>query len=168
MYRSDLVRKNKWFYPNSNPHSDTSACYASLEECDFGFVHQLLSYTRVHENTQTSNSMKSGKINRSLINDVVMYGPKFLRPDELKEVLSKRTDHYYNWLVQALIENSFDSKIIDTQREALREVGLEFSEARLAKAALQVGKDLLQHPRATLQKLSLITQKKGKVEARYY
>jgi hypothetical protein len=168
MYRSDLLRKTKAFYPNSNPHSDTSACYASLAECDFGFVHQLLSYTRVHAATQTSNSMKTGKINRSLINDVVTYGPLFLSPDELKEALNDRLDHYYDWLISALIENSFSAKFLEAQREGLKEVGQDLSEARLAKAALNVGKSLLQHPRTTLKKLSILNKTKGKVEARYY
>src|SRR5215831_5341341 len=43
LYRSDLIRKTKAFYPTSSPHADTTACYQSLEESDFGFVHQVLS-----------------------------------------------------------------------------------------------------------------------------
>src|SRR5579871_4423466 len=47
-YRADLVRKHSPFYPNSTAEADTSACYNILRECDFGFVHQVLSYERIH------------------------------------------------------------------------------------------------------------------------
>ncbi len=48
LYRADLIRKVKAFYPHSNPHADTTACYESLEHSDFGFVHQVLAYARIH------------------------------------------------------------------------------------------------------------------------
>src|SRR4051794_7800570 len=43
LYRSDLIRRTPSFFPHSEPHADTSACYESLRECDFGFVHEVLS-----------------------------------------------------------------------------------------------------------------------------
>src|SRR6266851_5617509 len=54
LYRADLIRKCKAFYPHSNPHADTTACYESLEHSDFGFVHQVLAYARIHADSQTS------------------------------------------------------------------------------------------------------------------
>src|SRR5262249_2280985 len=42
LYRSDLVREHKEFYPNPSPHSDTSACHRCLLKSDFGFVYQVL------------------------------------------------------------------------------------------------------------------------------
>ena len=32
LYRADLVRDSKEFYPNPSPHSDTSACYKELRD----------------------------------------------------------------------------------------------------------------------------------------
>lgn len=56
MYRSDLVRDNRDFYPNPSPHSDTSTCFRDLQGSNFGFVHEILSYERTHGDTQTTQS----------------------------------------------------------------------------------------------------------------
>ncbi len=50
MYRSDLVRGTDSFYPNPRQHADISAFYECLRTSDFGFVHQVLAYERVHQN----------------------------------------------------------------------------------------------------------------------
>src|SRR5450631_92125 len=44
LYRSDIVRRGDGFYPNPTAEADTSACYKCLQDNDFGFVHQVLSY----------------------------------------------------------------------------------------------------------------------------
>ncbi len=49
LYRSDLICGTESFFPHSEPHADTSACYAHLRNCDFGFIHEVLSLRRVHK-----------------------------------------------------------------------------------------------------------------------
>jgi glycosyltransferase involved in cell wall biosynthesis len=50
LIRSDLVRENEPFYNVSNPfQDDQEACYEVLRANDFGFVHQVLTFTRRHE-----------------------------------------------------------------------------------------------------------------------
>ena len=46
MYRSDLVRARKEFYDASCPLEDADVCFELLKERDFGFVHQVLTFTR--------------------------------------------------------------------------------------------------------------------------
>jgi hypothetical protein len=168
MYRADLVRARQDFYPWSNPHADTSACYQSLEHSDFGFVHQVLSYTRVHSETQTSSSLKFGKIHHAKLYDIANYGPVFLSPEELHGRSEFLLDKYYEWLVQALLEQSLDKEFLEKQRTALQDIGLELNRAKMLKAALKNGLDLLKQPRATVRKTLAGIRKKGKVEARYY
>src|SRR5258708_4080342 len=63
LYRADLVRRTKTFYPfpEDAPHADVSGIYQALRDSDFGFVHQILTFTRIHEHTQTSASFKFGR-----------------------------------------------------------------------------------------------------------
>ena len=58
LYRADIMRNHREFYPNSSPHSDTSACFMALQDCDFGFIYQILSCERTHEETQIGKSCK--------------------------------------------------------------------------------------------------------------
>lgn len=47
LYRADLVAKRQPFYSESSLHDDTDLCYEVLSHADMGFVHQVLSFTRV-------------------------------------------------------------------------------------------------------------------------
>jgi glycosyltransferase involved in cell wall biosynthesis len=46
MYRSSLVRANNPFYDESLPYADLKKCMEILEHWDFGFIHQVLSFSR--------------------------------------------------------------------------------------------------------------------------
>jgi glycosyltransferase involved in cell wall biosynthesis len=168
MYRADLVRKSKAFFPTSSPHADTSAVYESLGESDFGFVHQVLSFTRIHAESQTSNSLKFGTINRALIGDMARYGPRYLSPEELERHLAIAMDKYYSWFVPAFLEHSLSKEFLDKQKAGLREMGFELSTPKLLRAALMRGMEFLENPGVAVKKIRAALRRKGRLEARYY
>jgi glycosyltransferase involved in cell wall biosynthesis len=50
LMRADLVRARPRFYNPDTPfQADQEACYELLAESDFGFVHEVLTYTRRHD-----------------------------------------------------------------------------------------------------------------------
>jgi hypothetical protein len=169
LYRSDVIRKAGAFYPNPNPHSDTTACYQSLAHSDFGFVHQILSYARVHSESQTSKSIKYGTIRRAVIADLARFGPVYLAPDELQNRLTHLMEYYYRWLVAALFANRRDRAFWRIQKAELKEVGVRLSSARILKAALLRGVEGVLRPVATMRKVAAMTRKDPrKIEAQYY
>jgi glycosyltransferase involved in cell wall biosynthesis len=168
LYRADLIRSVKEFFPwaKGNPHADVSGVYQALQHSDFGFVHQILTYTRVHEASETSMSFRFGRINRALLADMARFGPIFLSPELFQRHLRIQRDKYYNWLVVALIENSFDRQFLELQRRELRTMGFDLSKAEIAKAALRRVVEFLIHPGVTARKLPAMFRRKGRVEAR--
>jgi glycosyltransferase involved in cell wall biosynthesis len=169
LYRADLLRKTKAFYPNPNPHSDTTACYQTLEHWDFGFAHQILAYAQIHAQSQTSRSFKYGTIRRALIADLARVGPLYLTPDELKNRLNHLMDYYYRWLVGAVFANRFDGEFWRVQKAELEEVGIHMSYGGLCKAALRKGVGILLRPRAALLTMLAVSRKDPKkIEAQYY
>jgi glycosyltransferase involved in cell wall biosynthesis len=168
LYRCDLIRESQAFYPHSNPHADTTACYQALENSDFGFVHQVLAYARIHADSQTSKSLKIGTYNLALIGDLTRFGPKYLSPSELKQRLEYFLDSYYRVVVHVLIERSGEEGFLNQQKAALQEMRLRFSSTRLLKTALLMGFGLLLKPGVALNKILAIKRNAGKVEARYY
>jgi len=168
LYRADLVRETKAFYPSSNPHSDTTACYQLLEHADFGFVHQVLSYARIHPNSETSKSLKFGAIFLATLGDVARFGPKYLTQTELKQRLAFLMKYYYRALVPILFQQARDKGFWQQQKTELEEIGLTFSWAKLLKAALFKGLSLLLKPGAAVKRLLAIGKNAGKIEARYY
>ncbi len=168
LYRADLVGKSKAFYPNSSPHADTTACYQALEHSDFGFVHQVLSYTRIHSESQTSRSIKFGTIQLAVMRDLSRFGPKYLSPLEINERFEYLIGWYYRALVHVLLEQSRKKEFWQQQKAALQEIGPRLSLAKLLKTALSMGFGLLLRPRVALKRILAIRQGTGKVEGRYY
>jgi glycosyltransferase involved in cell wall biosynthesis len=168
LYRADLVRSRPDFFPGVSPHGDTSACYECLDRCDFGFVHQILSYTRVHAQSETSNSLSSGKLQRAMIADMVEYGPRYLSPEEIKDHLNARLGWYYDWLAMALLERSLDRAFLRAQAAELKALGFELSPTRLLRAALEGSRRLALRPWAKARKLASLVRRGGKVVPRYF
>ena len=89
LYRADLVRSSNAFYPNPSPHADTSACFACLRNSDFGFVYQVLSYQRIHQETQSSRRPEINRYASANLSDLLNYGPSYLSREELEHVLEE-------------------------------------------------------------------------------
>jgi glycosyltransferase involved in cell wall biosynthesis len=85
MVRSDLVRKRPTFFNQENLHSDTEACIDVLQESDFGFVHQVLCFSRPSAN---STGGFAADFNSIVLGDFVIflkYGPVFLDAAEYQK-----------------------------------------------------------------------------------
>jgi len=168
LYRADLIRKTKAFYPSSSPHSDTAACYQTLEDCDFGFVHQVLSYTRIHAGSETSRSIKFGTLHFSKLDDVARFGPKYLSPVEVKRRLKRTTSEYYSALVPNLVSQPWNKDFWQQQSAALQEIGLTFSHIKLLKAAFLKGLRFWVKPGKAVKRFFAIRGGAEQIEAQYY
>jgi len=103
LFRSDLVRTNDPFYNESNIHSDTEACIALLRSCDFGFVNQVLAYTRVRPSSLTSFSAEMNTSMAGRLYELVEYGPDYLTEEERQFCLERKTRLYYRYLARNLV-----------------------------------------------------------------
>ncbi len=65
LLRSNLIRNSPAFYNTDETHTqyaDEQACFEVLQHTDFGFVNQVLTYTRQHEESMTSSFVQQGSI----------------------------------------------------------------------------------------------------------
>jgi glycosyltransferase involved in cell wall biosynthesis len=149
-YRADLVRGNDAFFPNATAEADVSACVKHLQVCDFGFVHQVLSYERVHEVRVTTLSLASNAYVSAAIDDCVAYGMAFLTKDELEARVGQLLREYYRYLaVNAL---KFRGRSFwDHHENRLREIGYPLDRLRLSKEISMTLFDRLLNPKATAQ-----------------
>jgi glycosyltransferase involved in cell wall biosynthesis len=84
LYRADIVAKRDPFYPETSLHDDTELCYDVLAEGDLGFVHQVLSFTRVgNGGVLTAIESFDWRVLDFYIN-LRKFGPRFLSPEELE------------------------------------------------------------------------------------
>jgi glycosyltransferase involved in cell wall biosynthesis len=89
LYRADLVRKRDQFYDPYVFHADTENCFELLKESDFAFVHQLLSFTRRHE--QAANTFSTYFHTKILYNlhTTKEFGDFYLTADEKRKTFSR-------------------------------------------------------------------------------
>jgi len=133
LYRADLVRKRENFYPNETAEGDTSACYQVLQETDFGFVHQVLSYERIHSRQMSEESRTLNAYTPSLLGDLIKYGPTWLSETEMQERKEAILNNYYDFLAARFL-NDADSAFWKYHRKRLADCDQTLSTPRLVRA----------------------------------
>lgn len=144
MYRADLVRSRKNFYNENNIHADTEICFDLLRDTDFGFVYQVLSYTRRHNESESSFAriVNSHKFNHLYLK--LKYGPIYLDNHEYARVVKKEFKIYYRFLgkgILKLIQNkrwSVIKKFWKYHTNALAEIEQPLSIMKLLGSTLAI------------------------------
>ena len=103
LLRADLVRSREKFYNEQNFHADTEVCFDLLQSVDFGFVHQVLTYTRRHDETQTSATRKFDTRKVSHFLHMVKYGPAYLDDEEFRKWFKIARERYYKSLANHML-----------------------------------------------------------------
>jgi glycosyltransferase involved in cell wall biosynthesis len=102
--RADLVRARRPFYPNAYLHADIAAYLDILATHDFGFVHEVLSFSRKHENSITATvAEKKQTMMKEWLPMLRQYGPKFFKPDELARMEDAFLRRYYRVLIRSAV-----------------------------------------------------------------
>lgn len=152
MYRADMVRESGAFYPTSSPHADTSACYKYLQHTDFGFVHQVLSYERIHEAAISATCRRLNTYESSWLTDLVEYGPVYLTNEEFERRLKEILAYYYAFLAKSVFQRR-DKAFWNHHKSSLTECGHPLSNSRLAKGVCLALLDLLLNPKQTVERI---------------
>lgn len=105
LIRADLVRaRYPAFYPTQFLHADLAAYFDLLDRVDYGFVHQLLCFSRKHETSVTSTVAER---NQTLMREWLVflrdYGPRYFNAAELAELERAHLRRYYRLLVRGAV-----------------------------------------------------------------
>jgi glycosyltransferase involved in cell wall biosynthesis len=150
LMRADLVRRKETFYNEANLHADTEACFDVLRECDFGFVHQVLTFTREEPDSLTSFSARMNTYLPAALYDLVTYGPGLLTAVELDAELDALLRRYYRFLARGVFRGP---EFWRYHTEQLRRAGLLLSHSRVGFHVAGALLDALLNPRLTVSSL---------------
>jgi glycosyltransferase involved in cell wall biosynthesis len=153
LYRSDLVRRKREFYPNPRSEADMSCCIENMLRSDFGFVHQVLSFERCHGPRITTTARSFDAYITSRLNDLNEYGPECLTDEELSQRRNELLDDYYRHLAVGIV-NLRDRTYWLYQKDRLRELDLRLDWMRLVSAVCGKVLSLTFDLRGTWNKLS--------------
>jgi glycosyltransferase involved in cell wall biosynthesis len=152
MYRASLVRNRDPFYNESNLHADSEVCIALLRTWDFGFVNQVLTFTRVRPGSLTSFTNDINTLIAGRLYDLVTYGRDYLTPQEFDSCLDQLLSSYYDFLARS-VRRGCDKKFWDYHKKKLAESGVGFDRIRLAKAVLGKLTSAMLNPKDTLERV---------------
>jgi glycosyltransferase involved in cell wall biosynthesis len=94
LLRATDVRARPAFYNEDNLHADTEACFELLRTCDFGFVHQILTWTRVHEGAMTSTAVSLNTFQAGRFGLLSRHGRFYLGEQEYRRRLARQVLRY--------------------------------------------------------------------------
>ena len=136
LIRSDLIRSRTAFYNEANIHADLEVCFELLQQADFGFVHQVLTFTRRHNEATTAYTSRFSTILIGSLIALKKYGPIYLTEAEYKQRSKDFIDFHYRFLAQQVFE--FREKVFwEYQRNELNKLGYSFSWGRVVMAVLR-------------------------------
>lgn len=134
LLRSNLVRANKPFYNEEYIHADNEVCFRILKSSDWGFVFQVLSYTRRHNET---NTMFTRRMNTFVLENLLMlnyFGPTYLSDIEFKKRFKYILKNYYRFLGRSLLQKR-NKEFWHYHRDGLKRINHSMSRLRLLCSA---------------------------------
>lgn len=137
LLRADLVRKRDKFYNDEHWHGDYEACLDLLQESDFSFVHEVLSFNRVHDGRQSTVAESLNSIIAGDLYVLRRYGPVFLSPEEYAYESEQLSYLYYQMLANALLARR-DGKFWAYHRAFMEKAGMPISRWKVADAVVRL------------------------------
>ena len=153
MIRSDFVRKQQDFYDEGNLHADSTACFRILQEADFGFIHQLLTFTRSQDESHATFTEKMNSIHLSYLTELIQFGPKCLDANEYETRLKDRMNVYYQVFAEGLLQMR-GRKYFEFHRDWLRYLGIPLSYSKLFRGLCGALLSGLAHPIKALKSIA--------------
>jgi glycosyltransferase involved in cell wall biosynthesis len=121
LLRAADVRVREAFYNEQNVHADTEVCFELLADADLGFVHQVLTRTRIHPDAITPLSVKINTFHDAWLAMHLRYGPLYLETRKYYSILAKRLGLYGVFLAKAIGKAKFrDPRFRQHHSAALR------------------------------------------------
>jgi glycosyltransferase involved in cell wall biosynthesis len=155
LYRSHIVRNRDPFFNERNIHCDRENLVGLMNHHDFGFVPQVLTFTRKRSDSLTHFSMQFNTYVAGNLIDLMKFGRGVLSGKELEARKAALTGQYYNYLAICIIMGRRDREFWNYHSQMMREAGLTLSYSRVASALALRSLRAIANPLETLKKLKL-------------
>jgi len=151
LYRSDLVRSRDPFFPvftYAGYFEDAHLCFDVLEHRKFGFIHQILSYTRIGNPSIMTSVMN---FNYTLLTYFMMmkkYGYRYLTFSEYRRCFTTAERLYYGLLAGSLFQGRGPA-FWDYHTKGLKVAGEHLDWGRIVRMQVPRLVNLIGNPKRT-------------------
>jgi glycosyltransferase involved in cell wall biosynthesis len=136
LYRADLVRSRRPFFRELPYFADTEAAFDILLEQDLGYVHQILSYTRVENESVMSPVRDFDPMLLFFHLATERFGREVLSPEEFAAVRDRVRRDYYKFLGKSWIHRK-GHRFWEFQRASLESFDHQLDWSRVIVAGLR-------------------------------
>jgi glycosyltransferase involved in cell wall biosynthesis len=145
LWRADLVRAPRPFYDPTMYVADLDAVLRSLFEANFGFVHQVLTFSRRQGDSAIDTAERLSAFNTEFIRLLLRYGPDMLPREEYRRRLRSRLSEYLRWHLKQGIRPSRrrDGAFAAYHRRQLQLIVAESGHDRDVRATARIVSPLL-------------------------
>jgi glycosyltransferase involved in cell wall biosynthesis len=126
LYRADIVRSRKPFFKLGLYHADTEAAYEILLEHDLGFVHQVLSFVRIDNESITRSVKDLYPVPVDIFVAVQKFAPQVLTTKEFEYVRDRAVRDYFGLLGRMALRFK-ERRFWDYHRRVLATMGMQLS-----------------------------------------
>jgi glycosyltransferase involved in cell wall biosynthesis len=152
LYRlADLTRKMPnvfaWDY-----FGDTDLCFDLLRSRSFGFVHQVLTYTRMDNHSVWTEVQPFNAVLLALVLFLHQYGNHYLDPDDFASLWKQKWRQYRLFMGKSLLRRR-GKAFWEFHHKALASVGLTIGAGEVRWNAALAVIDLLLNPKASIGRL---------------
>lgn len=146
LVRSDLVRsRNPAFFNEKHLFCDMETFFIILQNYDYAFVHQVLSFHRVPEKALSTAAERNNQSSFVAVYLTKTYGQIYLTPEEYRQCLKDILRRYYRLHGHELFHLR-ERSYWQFHRQMMAEIGLTFSPWRLLVGALAEAADVIFEP----------------------
>ena len=151
LMRSELVRSRNPFYEERHaPFEDAHACLDALRTWNFGFVHQVLTYSRRDNESILSRIRPFEFTLFSRLAQIIAHGKYYLLEDEYPGYLKDAEHKYFYFLAKSALQGK-DRKFWEFHRERLASINYSLNFGFMAKWILVVLFDHIGNPKRSLE-----------------
>lgn len=137
LFRADVVRARKPFYEEGRLFEDTEACFEILRDHDFGFVPQLLTFSRVDPGSLMGKMLP---LNGHLLDRLIRlkrFGPEYLTAEEYALHFGQHQRRYRHMLADAWMRGR-EPAFWEFHRRGLATIGEDIHRKDLVRDAAGV------------------------------
>jgi len=151
LIRADLLRSRESVYnENSTQSADTELMFDILRNSEFGFVQNILTFTRLHSSSITKTSWRIMPFSLAKLHLLKSYGDAYLSKDELKNALNRNVFDEHYLLCRALFRSE-RKEIWNHHRNVLARIGYRIRWTTLIRAFLSLIFTSVVHPLKTYE-----------------
>jgi glycosyltransferase involved in cell wall biosynthesis len=149
LIRSDLIRSRTPFYDERHaPFEDVHVCFDLLRACNFGFVHQVLTYSRRDNDSILSRVGKFSFMRFCPLAVMVTHGKNYLSEAEYDRCLRDAEHQYFLFLGQSALGNR-SGEFWEFHRDQLASIGYTLDWRLLSKWIALAMLDYIGNPKRT-------------------